>query len=258
MTHVPSIIHKIPFVGKITKAGMAGLLVLGLIFFMFLSSNLFMYYLVTRTNISGVRPAESEAPITNTKKSDELYLLNQASVYIYDIDAFEKKVKTVSRKLNVPPEWLMAVMYSESKFDASITNVKGSGATGLIQWMPQTAREFGITVEKLRNLNHVEQLDFAYKYLQKVKEVRKCDYKDLTQFYLAILHPKAIGQEDCYPLYSKPSEDYKMNAILDSNKDGRVTVKDIDKRMERMFPTAYNISKPKSFFAKLAFWNWFR
>lgn len=176
----------------------------------------------------------------------ELYLLDQASIFIHDIPSFEKKVHKVSNKLSIPPEWLMAVMYSESKFDASVSNSKGSGATGLIQWMPATAGDFGITVEKLRNLNHVEQLDFAYMYLDRVRKKYK-DYTSLTELYLAILYPKAIGEDFCYSLYAKPSKAYEMNTILDENKDGRVTVKDIDDRMKRMFPTAYMTQRSKGF-----------
>ena len=44
-----------------------------------------------------------------------LYLMDKASTHIYDVRGFESKVTTVAASLNVPPEWLMAVMYSESK-----------------------------------------------------------------------------------------------------------------------------------------------
>ncbi len=170
--------------------------------------------------------------------AEQLYLLDQASVFVNDVDKFEKKVRKVSKKLSVPAEWLMAVMYSESKFDASVSNHRGSGATGLIQWMPTTAQDFDITVEKLRNLNHSEQLDYVYDYLDRVRRKYK-QYETLTELYLAILYPKAIGEDYCYTMYAKPSEAYKLNIGLDIDKDGRVTVKDIDDRMKKMYPTAY-------------------
>ena len=193
--------------------------------------------------------AAANAP-PDFKSSESLYLIDHARVFVNDIAAFEQKVRKVSKKLGVAPEWLMAVMYSESKFDASVSNHAGSGATGLIQWMPSTAQEFGITVQRLRNLNHLEQLDYVYKYLNNVRKRYK-NYENITDLYLAILYPKAIGETPCYTLYAHPQVSYSMNKILDENKDKRVTVQDIDDRLKRMFPTAYMIAKPKG-----GLWNW--
>ena len=196
-------------------------------------TNGFTYALFNKSAAgAGISSAKTEAA------SEQLYLLDQASVFVNDVDKFEKKVRKVANKLSVPAEWLMAVMYSESKFDASVSNHRGSGATGLIQWMPTTAKDFDITVEKLRNLNHTEQLDYVYEYLDRVRRKYK-QYETLTELYLAILYPRAIGEDYCYTMYAKPSEAYKLNIGLDIDKDGRVTVKDIDDRMKKMYPTAY-------------------
>lgn len=170
--------------------------------------------------------------------SSRLYLLGQASVFVEDVSSFEYKVREVSDRLNIPPEWLMSVMYSESKFDAGVANYKGSGATGLIQWMPNTAKDFGITTAELKTMTHVEQLEYVYKYLDRMRRSYG-EYNSLTELYLAILYPVAIKQDYCYALYEHPSRAYKQNSGLDENKDKQVTKSDIDKRMKRVFPTAY-------------------
>ncbi|MBX7240167.1 MAG: transglycosylase SLT domain-containing protein [Bacteroidia bacterium] len=172
-----------------------------------------------------------------------LYLSEKASVYVTDFPSFEMKVKEIAAKLNVPPEWLMAVMYSESRFDASAENFRGSGAVGLIQFMPATAKDMGTSTQKIGQLNHVEQLDWVYEYMQMVRN-KYGEYESLTDFYLAILYPKARRQEMCYTLYANPSKPYKQNSGLDIDKDGQVTVHDIDKRMKRIYPTAYIKRKP--------------
>ncbi len=207
---------------------------LGLLLFFVMSINLGSYLLWGYGNDVVFRE-----PPTN-----QLYLLNEASIYVHDVNGFENKVQEVAHRLEVPAEWLMAVMYSESKFDASVSNHKGSGATGLIQWMPATAKDFGITVEKLRNLNHVEQMEFVYTYLNNVRK-KYGKYASLTELYLAILYPKALqGEQDfCYTLYATPSAAYKMNSGLDEDRDGRVTVRDIDRRMQRIYMPAYAINK---------------
>ncbi|MEO0900061.1 MAG: transglycosylase SLT domain-containing protein [Bacteroidota bacterium] len=171
-----------------------------------------------------------------------LYLMNEASVYVHNPVQFEGKVREVAKRLGIPPEWLMAVMYSESKFDAAVRNFKGSGATGLIQFMPATASEMGASLSQIGSTDHVQQMEYVYQYLQTVRE-RYGNYKSLTDLYLGILYPKAINQDPCYTLYARPSKSYKQNSGLDENKDGRVSVSDIDKRMQRKFPQAYIVKQ---------------
>lgn len=171
-------------------------------------------------------------------KSKRLYLLDYAGVHINNVDAFEGKVRQVGQKLGVPPEWLMAVMYSESRFKASAENYKGSGAVGLIQFMPATARDFGTSTEELSKLDPVEQLEYVYQYLNSKRE-RYGEFNSLTDLYLAILYPKAMSGDFCYTLYAEPSQAYTQNAGLDQDKDKKVTVRDIDRYLKRIFPTAY-------------------
>lgn len=176
-------------------------------------------------------------------ESERLYLIDEANTYIDDINGFELKVREVSEDLHIPAEWLMAVMYSESRLDPKAVNRKGSGAVGLIQWMPATAEEMlGTTTAEIRKLNAAGQLDHVYTYLQRIRE-KYGEYESLTDLYLAILYPKArSAEESCFVMYAKPSIYYEQNAGLDENRDGRVTIADIDKRMRRLYPTAYTAS----------------
>jgi Transglycosylase SLT domain len=173
-----------------------------------------------------------------TKADNKLYLLDKAAAHVSDTEAFEEKVREVSAKLEIQPEWLMSVMFSESRFDAQVLNRKGSGAVGLIQWMPATAAGMNTSTAALRQMDHVAQLDYVYKYLQNVR-TKYGNYENLTELYLGILFPKAISGDQCFTLYANPSVQYKQNAGLDEDKDGRVTVSDIDRRMQRIYPTAY-------------------
>jgi len=198
-------------------------------------SNLFTYF-ASRTSWSAPEAALAEG--YKAPMSDDLYLMDKAAMHVSDLNTFEHKVREISSQLRVPPEWLMAVMYSESKFDASARNFKGSGATGLIQFMPAAASEMNVSLERLRRMDHVQQLEYVYLYLQTVRD-RYGDFQSLTDLYLGILYPKALGQDFCYTLYTKPSQAFQQNAGLDENKDGRVTVSDIDRRMQRLYPTAY-------------------
>jgi hypothetical protein len=177
------------------------------------------------------------------QSSHKLYLLDKAAIYVTDMKSFDAKVREIAARLNVPPEWLMAVMYSESRFDASAENFKGSGAVGLIQFMPATAKDLGTSTQHIGNLSHAEQMEWVFKYMQLIRN-KYGEYESLTDFYLAILYPKARRQEMCYVMYAHPSKSYKQNSGLDIDKDGKVTVADIDKRMKKLFYSAYIKRKP--------------
>jgi hypothetical protein len=205
---------------------------IGIVAIIILLSNITTYF------FSGTQRNVDKA----ARSRNELYLLSEAKTYVYDLHSFEEKVSKVSRQLNIPPEWLMAVMHSESRFDASVSNHKGSGATGLIQFMPGTVKDYDVTIKQLRNMNHVQQLDFVYEYLND-KQKRYRDFENLTDLYLAILYPQALSEDYCYTLYGSPSQAYQQNSGLDQDRDGRVTVSDIDKYLKRIYPSAYMLTK---------------
>lgn len=192
----------------------------------------------------GSRSQEEE--IIYNSPDGNLYLLDKASLYISDTERFEDKVREISFMLGIAPEWLMAVMYTESRFDPSIFNRKGSGAVGLIQFMPQTAQELNVSTYRLQDMDPIMQLEYVYVYLIRVRE-RYGPYKSLTDLYLGVLYPKARNKSDAFVLFSKPSQAYKQNSGLDQNRDGRVTVGDIDVLMFRRYPGAYSASIPVDF-----------
>jgi len=117
--------------------------------------------------------------------------------------------------------------------------------------MPATAKHMNTTTAKLGKMSHVEQLDYVYKYLNEHRQYYR-NYESLTDLYLAILYPKALKGDYCYTLYAQPSKRYKMNKGLDENKDGSVTVLDIDKRMKRLYRRAYDTDKLPTFFEKIS------
>ena len=110
---------------------------------------------------------------------------------------------------------------SAETFSPSIKNAAGSGATGLIQFMPATARGMGTTVEKLAKMTQIEQLNYVYKYFLP----QKGKLRNLGDVYMTILWPAGIGKDDSYVLWSrgKKPTTYRQNIGLDVNKDGVIT-----------------------------------
>ena len=177
-------------------------------------------------------------PLAAPSSAASLYLLDQAGLHLRDTAAFGQRVRRMARDLSVPSAWLMAVMYAESRFDPAVVNRQGSQATGLIQFLPATAQEMGVSVRQLGQMGVIEQLDYVQQYLAEVRR-RYGPYQDLTDLYLGILYPKARQQDYCYTLYARPSQAYRHNRGLDEDQDGRVSVSDVDRYLRRLFPTAY-------------------
>lgn len=118
--------------------------------------------------------------------------------------AFADKVNSIAAKLGVLPDWLMFVMNYETAgtFSASVQN--SIGATGLIQFLPSTAKSLGTTTDALKAMTAEQQLDFVYNYLLPYRR-KMTDYYNT---YLTVFYPAAIGKPDTYMF---PSDVVKYN-----------------------------------------------
>lgn len=136
-------------------------------------------------------------------------------------EVFKDRVKWIAADLGFNPNWLMAAMAFESgeTFSASVKNAAGSGATGLIQFMPSTAKGLNTTVKDLAALSPEDQLKFVYKYFLPYKG----RIKSLDDLYMAILWPSAIGKPPEYKLFIRGGVTYRQNAGLDRDKNGYVS-----------------------------------
>ncbi len=138
-------------------------------------------------------------------------------------DAFNRRVVEIANGLGCDPNNLMAVMAFETgaTFDPAVTNAAGSGATGLIQFMPRTAEGLGTTTKKLAKMSGLEQLEFVEKHFRSV--AGSGPLPQLSDVYMCVLLPSAIGKPDSHVLFSKGTKAYDQNKGLDVNGDGFVT-----------------------------------
>lgn len=133
---------------------------------------------------------------------------------------FKSKVAEIAADLGCDPNHLMAAMAFETgeRFTANVKNPV-SGATGLIQFMPSTAEDLDTTVADLAAMSAEDQLEYVHKYFRPYKG----RMNKLSDVYMAILWPKAIGQPEDAVLFAQPSKQYDQNKGLDADGDGRVT-----------------------------------
>jgi peptidoglycan hydrolase-like protein with peptidoglycan-binding domain len=138
--------------------------------------------------------------------------------------AFRARVRQIAARFAVDPGDLMSVMAFESgeTFSPAIRN-KLSGATGLIQFMPTTARSLGTTTDALAAMTAEAQLDYVERYFARQKQ----PLRTLEDLYMAVLWPPAIGQPNATPIFlrgdARTGVAYDQNRGLDSNNDGRIT-----------------------------------
>jgi hypothetical protein len=143
--------------------------------------------------------------------------------------AFKNKAMQVAANLGVSPDYLMACMAFETgeTFSPNVPNKAGSGAIGLIQFMPKTAPDLSTTVEMLAAMTAVQQLDYVEKYLKLQIKRQKKSLNTLEDVYMAILYPAAIGNDRNSTLFAKGSKEYTQNAGFDKNSDGKITPAEI-------------------------------
>lgn len=144
---------------------------------------------------------------------------------------FLKGVEEMANRLEANPNHLLAVMSFETggSFSPSKRNLLGSGATGLIQFMPETAASLGTDTDTLAKMSRTEQLAYVEKYLQPYKG----KLKTLTDTYMAVLYPIAVGKGDNFTLFSQGSVAYRQNSGLDLNRDGAVTAGEAASKVQK-------------------------
>lgn len=123
-------------------------------------------------------------------------------------DLQKKAARTaIAYRLGIPEWWLQVVFAIESGDNPAAVNPY-TGATGLIQFMPTTAKELGFTTDQIKLMNYEEQLFLVYRYLNRYKP------KSLVDTYLSIFYPYAVGKPQSYII---GSERNAQKAIFNQN-----------------------------------------
>lgn len=136
---------------------------------------------------------------------------------------FRAKAVDIANDIGMDPNHLMACIAFETgeTFSPNIRNAAGSGATGLIQFMPATARGLGTTTEALAAMTAERQLDYVGMYFKPYAG----RLKTISDTYMAILWPAGIGKPENWVLWDQVTRPttYRQNSGLDGNKDGSIT-----------------------------------
>jgi hypothetical protein len=129
-----------------------------------------------------------------------------------------------AKRISIDPNWLASVIAFETggTWSPSIKNAVGSGATGLIQFMPSTAKQLGTTVSDLAVMSFKDQLKYVEAYFGWFSGLH-----NLEDVYLAVFYPKAIGQSNSWVVANQGEAVYTQNSGFDSSQKGYITRGDI-------------------------------
>lgn len=148
---------------------------------------------------------------------------------------FVEAVINVASFLKVKPEHLMFLMWFETGHTLDHRIQNRIGATGLIQFMPQTARFLGTTTDKLKDMSNVEQMEYVKQHLG----IFRGRYKDFVDLYCGIFWPAAVGKPDSYRITSDIVA--KQNPLFDINKDGDIEKAEIRTALLKQIPQEYKM-----------------
>ena len=138
-------------------------------------------------------------------------------------NAFAQKVTDIAAYLLIDPNWLMQVMYAESKLNANAQNVQRGKliAAGLLQW----TKASGVSgaPQSILQYSPLQQLDLLKEYFKPYRG-RMHSYFDV---YLVTFFPAAVGKPDSYVFATSKLSAALVaiqNPAINIVKDGKITM----------------------------------
>lgn len=143
-------------------------------------------------------------------------------------------ISGIAKRLGFSSSALEKVIRSESGGNAQAVNGR-SGATGLIQFMPSTARMLGTTTESIRNMSAEKQLEaggVVEKYLTKAKSMagfKSGETVNEAQVYGLVFMPAKAKSKDGVLASSGSLASNWNRGLADST--GQITLETLRRRM---------------------------
>lgn len=170
-----------------------------------------------------VEDAKKHGPVGGGEFNMEEDVQRQPTSGVDDDQEFQSELERQAKENDLDPEKIRVIMRPESAGDPSAES--SAGAVGIIQLMPNRAREVGTTSEELKKMSRTQQLPFAIKYLKKVGKLTAESSQD--DYYMALAAPAMIGKPDDTVVYKKDSPEWDENPAWRPSDGGDITVGDL-------------------------------
>lgn len=168
-----------------------------------------------------------------------------------------RALERAAQRLGVPVDWLATIISFESAgtFSPHKLNAAGSGAFGLIQFLPSTAATLlrlpkAEAVERGRAMSFTEQLnEMVIPYFESFR--RK--FQSLEDLYAAVFYPAAMGKASSYVIGTAPSKVYTQNRGLDRGGKGFITAGDMTGAITRAYQRSVDAPRVA---IRMSIWPW--
>ena len=151
---------------------------------------------------------------------------------------FISGVNQLAQKYDIDAGDLLGLMYSESGVNPQAVNPSG-GATGLIQFMPETARGMGTSTAAIYKMNRTQQLALVDKFFAMNKLPKGAS---ASQLYATVFLPAYNRKSENFVI-ARPNGPndagkvnpkwYTQNAGLDYDRNGVITVGDLGRQLSK-------------------------
>ena len=178
------------------------------------------------TKDAGSNTGTSNTPNVPTTEGTKAIGGTKAGNWKKDMEFMDKVNKFADEK-KIKASDLLAVMASESGFDPTAKNPT-SGAMGLIQFTPKTAKFLGTSTEDLSKMSRSEQFEYVKKFFEKSGGLK--EGANAGDIYAQIYLPSKKNDN----ILSKKGEDYyEGNKEFDIGGKGYITKEDLQQRAEK-------------------------
>lgn len=134
---------------------------------------------ISHANPSSTRTLRQRYSAASSTRQNSAYKSSPKSLANYRSNNIHQTIEQAARKYGVAPEIVHGIVKAESNYQANA--VSSAGAIGLMQLMPDTAKEMGVT-----NPYDVKQnIEGGTKYLKKMLDTFDGDLKKALQAYNA-------------------------------------------------------------------------
>ena len=133
---------------------------------------------------------------------------------------FTASIEKLAKKRGISTSELYKVIQGESSFNPTARNK--SGATGLFQIMPGSAKELGVSTGQILKMTPAQQVDLYDKYLG------RWNYSSKNRLGIMQAAPAFANREPEAVIYSKGSKAWDQNPGWRELNDGPITVRSIN------------------------------
>ena len=172
-----------------------------------------------------VQPKDEQVGLESSLRPEPRYATEFKGTYkpsgnLKDDSEFTSSIEALAEKHGISTNELYKVIKGESGFNPKAKNA--SGATGLFQFMPATAKELGVSTKDILNMTPTQQVGLYDKYLERWK------YSSNNRLGIMQAAPAFANREPEAVIYGKDTKAWKQNPGWRELNDGPITVRSIN------------------------------